>query len=318
LRRKGSPEDILELSAECLSVLNIETEMQTFLRVLGAVGEETMTKLSDKLKHLVGEEDLITWMRRSTEELPTLALCLAKLFMLEPLSERTFEEAFSCFTEQLSQAALSAGTIDLAEQVSDRLNSTQLAQMNQALKTQPREEEVELRLKRLRLKEAYLRLREGDTETAVRLVNTLQDTLEAFYQVPTFIYSYKQGTDQLQRISLVTGEHSSHRVPSYTFKFGCCWSEVPGGSLLITGGGYPDEVRELVRIDTCREFAVTHCAPMLTPRRQHAAVYHTPHLYVLGGWNESRALSSVRGTFVQRIDGKLCLLSLELAPKRVE
>jgi hypothetical protein len=45
--------------------------------------------------------------------------------------------------------------------------------MNQALKTHPREEEVELRLKRLRLKEAYLRLREGDTATAVRLVNTL-------------------------------------------------------------------------------------------------------------------------------------------------
>jgi hypothetical protein len=173
LRRKEPPEEILELSAECLSVLSIETEFQTFLRVLGEVGEETMTKLSDKLRCLVGEEDLITLMHRSTEELPTLALCLAKLFMLEPPSERAFEEAFRCFTELLSQAALSAGVIDLAEQVSERLNSTQLSQMNQALKTQPREEEVELRLERLRLKEAYLRLREGDTETAVRLVNTL-------------------------------------------------------------------------------------------------------------------------------------------------
>jgi hypothetical protein len=45
-----------------------------------------------------------------------------------------------------------------------------------------------------------------------------QDTLEALYQVPTFIYSYKGNTDQLHRTSLVTGEHSSHRVPSYTFK----------------------------------------------------------------------------------------------------
>jgi hypothetical protein len=58
---------------------------------------------------------------------------------------------------------------------------------------------------------------------------------------------------------------------------------VPGGSLLITGG-YPG-VREVVRIDTRREFAVAHCAPMLTPRRQHAAVYHTPHLYILGGYS---------------------------------
>jgi hypothetical protein len=110
-----------------------------------------------------------------------------------------------------------------------------------------------------------------------------QDTLEAFSQVPTFIYSYMPHTDQLHRTSLVTGEHSSHRVPSYRFKAGCFWSEVPGGSLLITGGGYPNGVREVVMIDTRREFAVAHCAPMLTPRMGHAAVYHNPHLYILGG-----------------------------------
>jgi hypothetical protein len=30
---------------------------------------------------------------------------------------------------------------------------------------------------------------------------------------------------------------------------------------------------------------------MLTPRKAHAAVYHTPHLYILGGGNGSSALS---------------------------
>jgi hypothetical protein len=71
-------------------------------------------------------------------------------------------------------------------------------------------------------------------------------------------------------------------VPSYTFKYGCCWSEVPGGSLLITGGGVPG-VREVVRIDV-GTFEVSPQTHMLTPRRHHAAVYHTPHLYVLGGY----------------------------------
>jgi hypothetical protein len=120
----------------------------------------------------------------------------------------------------------------------------------------------------------------------------LQDAREALYylhEVPTFIYSYRQGTSQLHRTSLVTGEHSSHRVPSYIFNYGCCWSEVPGGSLLITGGTNP-VVREVVRIDTRREFAVSHCPPMLSPRSDHAAVYHTQHLYILGGFN-GRALS---------------------------
>jgi hypothetical protein len=63
-----------------------------------------------------------------------------------------------------------------------------------------------------------------------------QDTLEALYhEVPTFVYSYEMDTDQLHRTNIVTGEHSSYRVPSFIFKGGCCWSEVPGGSLLITG-----------------------------------------------------------------------------------
>jgi hypothetical protein len=67
-----------------------------------------------------------------------------------------------------------------------------------------------------------------------------QETLDSLlHEVPTFIYSYQCNSDQLHRTSIVTGEHSSHRVPSYTFKQGCCWSELPGGSLLITGGGYP-------------------------------------------------------------------------------
>jgi hypothetical protein len=114
-----------------------------------------------------------------------------------------------------------------------------------------------------------------------------EQQLQAQPEVPTFIYSYKADTDQLYRTSLVTGEHSSHRVPSYTFKTACCWSEVPGGSLLITGGS-DDAIRnEVVRIDTRSEFAVSRCPPMLTPRGHHAAVYHTPHLYVLGGINDS-------------------------------
>jgi hypothetical protein len=106
---------------------------------------------------------------------------------------------------------------------------------------------------------------------------------------PSFIYSYKSDTNQLHWTSLVTGQQSSHRVPSYTFKWCCCWSEVPDGSLLITGGG-SRVVREVVRIDTRREFAVSQQRPMLTARRNHTTVHHTQHFYVLGGWSGSRLL----------------------------
>jgi hypothetical protein len=109
--------------------------------------------------------------------------------------------------------------------------------------------------------------------------------------LPAFIYSYNRDTDQLHRTSLVTGEQSTLRLPSYTFKASCYWSEVPGGSLLITGGGNFNAESEVVRIDTRREFAVSEQPPMLTPRRDHAAVYHSQHLYVLGGADGHKWLS---------------------------
>jgi hypothetical protein len=127
-----------------------------------------------------------------------------------------------------------------------------------------------------------------DIETVNRIITLdlkhRERVVQPLNSLPTFIYSYTHDYGYLDRTNLVTGKHSSHRVPSYQFKDGCCWSEVPGGSLLITGGG-SSAVSEVLRIDTRREFAVFQRAPMLTRRKMHAVVYHTPHLYVLGGLN---------------------------------
>jgi hypothetical protein len=51
-------------------------------------------------------------------------------------------------------------------------------------------------------------------------------------------------------------------------------------SLLITGG---ESSREVVKIDTLRECAVSSVPPMPTAKHDHAAVYHAQYLYVLGG-----------------------------------
>jgi hypothetical protein len=60
----------------------------------------------------------------------------------------------------------------LAEEVSERLSSTQLSQINKALLACPREGGD--RLDGLTLKEAYALLREGKVEAAICLVNTLR------------------------------------------------------------------------------------------------------------------------------------------------
>jgi hypothetical protein len=88
---------------------------------------------------------------------------------------------------------------------------------------------------------------------------------------PKYFYCSKTDTDQLLRTSLLTGEGSSHQIAGYQFKFSCCLSELPGGNLLITGGGNL-AVGEVVKIDTLRECAVSSLNPMLTARQSHAAV----------------------------------------------
>jgi hypothetical protein len=100
-----------------------------------------------------------------------------------------------------------------------------------------------------------------------------------------FIYGYRDRTRELCRTDLITGEQSALQIPSYEFKDGCCWGELPGGSLLITGGGFT-ALREVVRIDTLREFSVIDQPPLHTARREHAAVYDSQHLYVLGGYSD--------------------------------
>jgi hypothetical protein len=55
---------------------------------------ETVRKLTGKIRSLFPEEMLIGLMSQLVRELPYQAFCLAALIILEPPSERVFEEAF--------------------------------------------------------------------------------------------------------------------------------------------------------------------------------------------------------------------------------
>jgi hypothetical protein len=109
---------------------------------------------------------------------------------------------------------------------------------------------------------------------------------------PKYIYSCYDHL--LHRANLLTGEMSCYQMPGFEFNIGSQWSELPGGSLLITGGASiddnlgPDELalmtREVAKIDTLKEFAVCSVTPMHSARSEHAAVYHSQYLYVLGGY----------------------------------
>jgi hypothetical protein len=101
--------------------------------------------------------------------------------------------------------------------------------------------------------------------------------------LPTYFFAYDYRTNNLHRANLLTGEQTFHKIPCFNFTIDCRWSEMPGKSLVITGG-YP-WIREVVKIDICRESAVCSQPPMHTGRCRHVAVYHSQYLYVLGGFS---------------------------------
>jgi hypothetical protein len=105
---------------------------------------------------------------------------------------------------------------------------------------------------------------------------------------PQFIYCSISDTNLLYRTHLLTGEQSYRPILGYVFLAGSCWRELPGASLLITGGS--PGVRDVAKIDTLREWAASSEPPMHTARYDHAAVYHSQHLYVLGGYTNYRCL----------------------------
>jgi hypothetical protein len=118
---------------------------------------------------------------------------------------------------------------------------------------------------------------------------------------PLFIYSYSYVINVLFMTNLQTGEEYYIQVPTHQFLVGCTLTELPGGSLFVTGGdpiasmpftGEDPAVRDVVRIDTRREYAVSHLPPMRTARYFHCAVYHSQYLYVAGGYVLSTDLHS--------------------------
>jgi hypothetical protein len=114
---------------------------------------------------------------------------------------------------------------------------------------------------------------------------------------PTFIYACDQASNKLHKANLLTGEQTCHKVFQYNFKLYCSWTELPGGSLLITGGKTYTSAREVTKIGALREFAVSSLPPMHTARHNHAAVYHSQHLYALAGYNRSELSECERFVF---------------------
>jgi endonuclease III len=185
LKQRHPPEECLELTAECLSVLSPDTDMDTIVKVFGAVDGETAQQLTGHLRKLVPAEFLGSLLSCMVKDLPSQAPYLVRLLLSEPTNKRVYEQAFSSLTEMLRTDSDRTAVIQLAKDFAERLSSSQLSQLNAVVMagaTKGREN----RLEELRLAEANVRLREGDYETARALVKTLHGCLRLKEEVLEF------------------------------------------------------------------------------------------------------------------------------------
>jgi hypothetical protein len=104
---------------------------------------------------------------------------------------------------------------------------------------------------------------------------------------PGFIFNYEDGTSNLHKTNLSTGQESSTAL-TRTFKPDSSLCESPEGTLFITGG-YP-ATSEVVCINPTTH-AVTPKPPMNTPRSHHGSVFYEGYLYVIGGTNGTACLA---------------------------
>jgi hypothetical protein len=107
---------------------------------------------------------------------------------------------------------------------------------------------------------------------------------------PTNIYGFEYERSVLHWTNLRSGEEFNRTITSYIFKDGSSLSELPDGSLLLTGGGHP-HTREVTKIKPQRDFQVPAQPPMLSARGRHSARLHADFLYVIGGYCTDRAIA---------------------------
>jgi hypothetical protein len=147
LHLSSLPGSIFDVTAECLSVL-INEDPEIAYQLLESVNQESMQGLIGSLRRLVPEQFFLSLMARLIGEQPSKALYLARVLLLEPIDQKTFDEAFQCFNRLVREANLSSDAVDLAEEICRMLSGSQLEQMKSALK-QGNYKDVLDRLRRL-------------------------------------------------------------------------------------------------------------------------------------------------------------------------
>lgn len=148
LEMREVPQDILELTAECLSVLSLEADMDCFLRVFAAVKGENLKSLISKLRVPM---DLASYLMEQYADKPHLQATRTAL------GRKSLIDA-----------------VDLSEDVMALCSNSQFMQIYEALSPHMHTQQADYDLDQFKLIEVCLRLKRGDSKGARELARELE------------------------------------------------------------------------------------------------------------------------------------------------
>jgi hypothetical protein len=165
------PEATLELVSDCLSVLSVESDLPSFLKVFEKVESGQLPQLLRLLQS-----------KCSTELMQSLYCRLAEIEQLQPtvlamsrllLRGSSSDESFGVFVGVVRRAAASSEVLSVALEVAESCSWTQLGLLREELCSKHWDSE-QWRLEELSLKEAEFRVKSGEDSAARELLKALK------------------------------------------------------------------------------------------------------------------------------------------------
>jgi hypothetical protein len=166
------PEATLGLVSDCLSVLNAESDLPSFIKVFERLESSQLPQLLGQLQSKSSAELMQSLYCRlaEIEQLQPTVLGMSRLLMRRSLNE----EAFGVFVGVVRRAAASGEVLSVALEVAESCSWTQLGLLREELWCKNWDSE-QWRLEELSLREAEFRVKSGEDSTARELIKALKD-----------------------------------------------------------------------------------------------------------------------------------------------
>jgi hypothetical protein len=166
------PEATVGLVSDCLSVLSVESDLPSFLKVFERLESVQLPQLLGLLQSKCSAELMQSLYCRlaEIEQLQPTVLAMSRLL----LKGSSFDEVFGAFVGAVRKAAASSEVLDAALEVAESCSLTQLGLLREVLCSKHWDSD-QWRLDELSLREAEFRVKSGEDSAARELLKAVKN-----------------------------------------------------------------------------------------------------------------------------------------------